>query len=542
MAPFYPVDTIANDLQYHIPIASEEERMLAALEEKRLNPSTTFIDLSTRYAVPYSTLKHRFNGRLSKAEYSAAMQRLSPPEEDAIVRWIEQLIDWGFPPTVSQLTDLTNSLLHDRGDSSSVHYGWHADFLERHPKFKLKWSKALDACRKDAHSEEIVTRWFDLYKETVDKYNIKQENQWNMDEKGFAMGVLNSQKVVCLKSDLKKYALQPGSREWVSLIEAVSAIGKKLSIYCIFSAKHPKLDWMDELQNPELVTVKVTQNGWTDVETGFHWLQHTFEPQTRPDSEDDYRLLLLDGHNSHVSENFVEFCWEKKIVPLCLPPHSTHLLQPLDVGVFLPLAMAYKARLREQCRFKAVNITKKRFLKLLEEAREEAMTVEHISSAWRKAGLQPLDPGVVLQKAELQRPYTPPEVQNGGSIAPDTATKGLNALGRVLKGEGSMEDLRSTTECLLKLRADRRCKQKLIDDMHVANSRRKTKKNEAGLIKDGTVLTRDVIAAQRAKKKAVEDLKAAKKAEKDAISELKNWANLVWAELPITAALIKALQ
>ena len=26
---------------------------------------------------------------------------------------------------------------------------------------------------------------------------------------------------------------------------------------------------------------------------------------------------------------------------LCLPPHSTHLLQPLDVGLFGPLQHAY---------------------------------------------------------------------------------------------------------------------------------------------------------------------------------------------------------
>jgi len=48
------------------------------------------------------------------------------------------------------------------------------------------------------------------------------------------------------------------------------------------------------------------------------------------------------GHGSHVSTAAIEFCLQKKIILLCLPSHTTHLLQPLDVGVFAPLATTYK--------------------------------------------------------------------------------------------------------------------------------------------------------------------------------------------------------
>ena len=69
------------------------------------------------------------------------------------------------------------------------------------------------------------------------------------------------------------------------------------------------------------------------------------------------------------------------IIPLCLPPHTTHYLQPLDVGCFGPLSNAYKKQLDERNKTGVVNITKLDFLTLLKNAREEVMTLENIMSA-----------------------------------------------------------------------------------------------------------------------------------------------------------------
>jgi len=55
------------------------------------------------------------------------------------------------------------------------------------------------------------------------------------------------------------------------------------------------------------------------------------------------RLLIMDGHSSHVSWEFLDYCLTHDIIPFCLPPHSTHLLQPLDVGLFSPLQRNYSS-------------------------------------------------------------------------------------------------------------------------------------------------------------------------------------------------------
>jgi hypothetical protein len=42
----------------------------------------------------------------------------------------------------------------------------------------------------------------------------------------------------------------------------------------------------------------------------------------------------MDGHGSYLSDHFKFYAFRNRIVPFLLPSHPTHLLQPLDAGVF----------------------------------------------------------------------------------------------------------------------------------------------------------------------------------------------------------------
>lgn len=86
--------------------------------------------------------------------------------------------------------------------------------------------------------------------------------------------------------------------------------------------------------------IGVSANGWTTNEHGVAWLKH-FNAYTKLRTIGTYRLLIIDGHESHNSVDFQDYCREYKIITLQMPPHSSHLLQPLDVGCFSPLKRAY---------------------------------------------------------------------------------------------------------------------------------------------------------------------------------------------------------
>lgn len=98
-----------------------------------------------------------------------------------------------------------------------------------------------------------------------------------------------------------------------------------------------------------LYSISVSPNGWTDQDLGTLWIEKDFAPASaaRLDDPGDYRLLILDGHNSHIHFPFVNFAEKHRIIILCLPSHTTHALQPCDVGVFGPLAAKWKALVME---------------------------------------------------------------------------------------------------------------------------------------------------------------------------------------------------
>jgi hypothetical protein len=56
-------------------------------------------------------------------------------------------------------------------------------------------------------------------------------------------------------------------------------------------------------------SLSISPNGWTDQELGVLWLEKDFAPASaeRLDDPSDYRLLILDGHNSHCTYRFVSF-------------------------------------------------------------------------------------------------------------------------------------------------------------------------------------------------------------------------------------------
>jgi hypothetical protein len=167
-------------------------------------------------------------------------------------------------------------------------------------------------------------------------------------------------------------------------------------------------------------------NGYTDHEPGFEWVSKVFHPATAGPSRGRTRLLLMDGHSSHLTSQFLGFFHDHDILPLCLPPHTTHMLQPLDVGCFAPLAHWYRTEVDEASQYGLHGVSKSDFLRFYSAARQKAFTARNISSAFRKSGFVPLDRLVILDKLipQTERPGSSPQ-QAQSPARPTTASSSL---------------------------------------------------------------------------------------------------------------------
>jgi hypothetical protein len=149
------------------------------------------------------------------------------------------------------------------------------------------------------------------------------------------MGVISTAKVVTSTERDRTVSVQPGNREWVIAIESINAAGWVLPPIIILKGVMHQKSWYEAV--PSDWTIGVSENGWTTDESGLAWLKEVFNKHTQSRTAGKYRLLILDGHGSHVTAEFDQYCTQNSIIVLCMPAHSFHILQPLDVSCFAVL-------------------------------------------------------------------------------------------------------------------------------------------------------------------------------------------------------------
>ena len=111
-------------------------------------------------------------------------------------------------------------------------------------------------------------------------------------------------------------------------------------------------------------------------------------------TDDGYRLLILDGHNSHGTYRFCKFAADHQIIVICLPSHTTHALQPCDVGVFGPLSTCWKSLVNKLTR-SYVRVDKTNFILYYSQARSDSLKLSTIKAAFAKTGIWPLNPDAI---------------------------------------------------------------------------------------------------------------------------------------------------
>lgn len=196
-----------------------------------------------------------------------------------------------------------------------------------------------------------------------------------------------------------------GRQEWITAIECISAAGVAVPPLIIFKAKHTNTAWIPQ-NTPLDWRFSTSNSGWTSDSHAYEWISTVFEPTTRPADPALHRLLILDGHGSHITAKVIAHCMEHAIDLLVLPPHTSHKLQPLDVSVFSPLKRALATETDAASRHDPGRIQRVDWTNMYIRARERAFISSNIQSGWKATGLEPLSPILMLDK--LPKASTPP--------------------------------------------------------------------------------------------------------------------------------------
>jgi len=391
--------------------ASEyEERLQRTIKAvKRASDPVSVPKASEEFSVNKCILYRRVAGtHTSAADGHQNQQRITVAEEKVIGRWCYKQDDRGFPPQLDMVKDMALHLESKRmaAGSHPVPLGknWIKRFLTRNPSLAAKLSTQLERQGAYANDPALLQDYFAKLGRLIRQHGLRSSQIFNMDEKGFVMGLSAKAKVICRCGRRNPQVTHNGKPELVTVIETISACGNLLAPLIINKSAGHYLGWYQNLTDKERdYQFTYFPKGCTDNQLALKWLIDLFEPQSAIVAGiGASRLLIFDGHGSHITFEFVEFCLDHNIFLLCLPTHSTHLLQPLDVGHFSPYQHYYGLAVDTyMCSGQnSEGIKKAVFIPFLTEARANTMKKTSIQQAFMATGIWPLNPRRVIGKLQ----------------------------------------------------------------------------------------------------------------------------------------------
>ena len=258
------------------------QQALAALDR---GDFTSYRAAGQAHGVKHILLWRRHKGiTTTRAIAHENEQILSPIQEQMLVDWILYCETCGYGLSHAQVREFVTLLSTSTGGPSRLGANWVPRFLERHPSLKTKIGKRIDAARVNNANAEDLKRWYDRLHALKSRLKVTLDNLYNCDETGIALGVCVNTRVIGDAATRSVRVKRPGNREWVSIVECISVLGRKLKPLIIYKAKLGlQRTWFPQnaLNIPDFLYTH-SENGWTSNDISLKWLLQIFLPETSP--------------------------------------------------------------------------------------------------------------------------------------------------------------------------------------------------------------------------------------------------------------------
>ena len=359
-------------------------------------------EAARRFNIPIETLRRRVIGTVALDTRPGPSTVLSKEEEDLLSKYVVDMADMGFGLSREDVMRMAFVIAEKTGKQhpfkdERAGRGWYEGFKSRHPYLTLRAPQPLSYCHVLCSNQVVVDDFFGKLGAICGRLNLlsKPMQVYNSDETGINV-VYKPGKVLAMVGRKNVYSLSAAERgKNHTILACVSAAGVSLPPLMVFPRKRCVPDSM-KVGAPPGTLFMVSDYGWMTKELYLQWFQEFIKwiPPARP------VLLIQDGHCSHVSIELIELAKANSIHLLCLPPQTTHILQPLDVGVF----KSFKSVFSQACHKYVMKqpgrvVTTDVLASLVGEAWPQSFNPLNIMSGFRKCGIQPFNPGEVSDRA-----------------------------------------------------------------------------------------------------------------------------------------------
>ncbi len=307
------------------------------------------------------------------------------------------MADRGFPLTPKMVRAFGWAISHREGTANRFPEGgpsanWFTRFRRYHPQLSLRKIDNLERSRAECLSTGTITRYFFLLNDTLTKNGLKNKPRqiYNADESFLQLNE-TKEKAVTTKNSRFVFSQSLGTTEHITVLCGASASGVALPPMIIYPRSFPGGQY--RFGGPDDPVYARSESGWVDNELFVECIRRVFLKFAVPDRP---LLLVIDDHKTHLTLECIDLCRTNNIILLCLPPHTTHALQPLDVSVFRSLKCHFSSALQAVCfSRKDFMVTKRDFARVFKVPFEKAFSMSNIKSGFTKTRIYPFNPEAI---------------------------------------------------------------------------------------------------------------------------------------------------
>ena len=311
------------------------------------------------YFVPYSTLRDRVTGRIDVEARPGVDTVLTLEEEIRLKDYVIACSELGVGKSRDQVRELAYMIIYR--DPTRSHHAerwlknkaagkdWYYGFMARHSELSLRTPEKLSKNRARMTNQAVLTQFYDIlgpYLNEKDPGLI-----WNCDECGVPLD-FRPRKVVASRKARSIWSINSGDKTNITIMGCGAGSGKMMPPMVIYKGKRVNQCLVGNA--PDGWMIRFSESGWINSVLFEQWFEFHFMPYVnkyvRPGSPDSTVILLLDGHKSHETLYTLDLASKNNIQIICLPPNTTHVLQPLDVSFFKSLKSKWDRVNEEFCR------------------------------------------------------------------------------------------------------------------------------------------------------------------------------------------------
>lgn len=428
------------------------QRAVLAVRRQQL----TCKEAADLFQIPKRTIYNKVHERHMKNV--GAPEQLTAVEERHIVDVLLASAEFGSPLKAFDLRILVKRYLDKAGKKirkfpdNMPGNDWSLNFIDRHKdKLTQRVCTNIKTARAEKTEDEISS-YFDNLEKTM--RGVPAENVLNYDETNLSDDP-GSQKCIFRRGTKYPERSMNSTKSSISLMFAISGDGESLPPYVVYKAERIYDLWT--VGGPPGTRYNRSKSGWFDAYIFEDWFNSMALPWAK--KKIGKKVIIGDNLSSHLNIDIIVSCQRNNISFAFLPPNSTHLTQPLDVGYYGPLKRVWRQILTK---YKTRNprdsaLNKCVFPGLLRQLVDELALkdVNNIKSAFRATGIIPFDRLQVIKKLPNQRLEENVARRIDESLleylqemrSPSTSKKGRKKMVKVAPGKSvAVEDMENHDE------------------------------------------------------------------------------------------------